>query len=159
VDAEDRRWWWAISRSRWWGILNFSFISFLFTTKQWLLPQVTAHIKLMINAITVQIRFLVSSTKYMPIPINQKEGDPPFAPMQIVVSTVSLRIYIYAQFISVYIYGLMDSHFWLISCIGWWCPCWIYIHARSTRQILKHHSKLYLHPFMLWWVTVVVMPF
>ncbi|KAG2645312.1 DNA-directed RNA polymerase III subunit rpc8-like [Panicum virgatum] len=33
-----------------------------------------------------EIRFLVSSTKYMPIPINQKEGDPPFAPMQIVGS-------------------------------------------------------------------------
>jgi hypothetical protein len=61
-------------------------------------PMVTAHAKLMINAITVQIRFLVSSTKYLPIPIKQKEDDPPFSPMQIVVSTV-------------YIHGLMDSHF------------------------------------------------
>ncbi|RLN34371.1 DNA-directed RNA polymerase III subunit rpc8 isoform X1 [Panicum miliaceum] len=33
-----------------------------------------------------EIRFLVSSTKYLPIPIEQKEGDPPFAPMQIVGS-------------------------------------------------------------------------
>ena len=118
------------------------------------------HAKLMINEITLQIRFLVSSTKYLPIPIKQKEGDPSFAPMQIVVSTVSWRIllYIYAQLSSVYIHGPMDSHFWLMSCIGWWCPYWIYIHA-LTRQILKHHFKLYLHPFMLWWVTAVVMLF
>ncbi|XP_066394829.1 DNA-directed RNA polymerase III subunit rpc8-like [Miscanthus floridulus] len=33
-----------------------------------------------------EIRFLVSSTKYPPIPIDQKEDDPPFAPMQIVGS-------------------------------------------------------------------------
>jgi len=46
--------------------------------------------KLVTNPNIVQIRFLVSSTKYPPIPIDQKEDDPPFAPMQIVVS-----IYIY----------------------------------------------------------------
>ncbi|XP_039792614.1 uncharacterized protein LOC120658406 isoform X1 [Panicum virgatum] len=33
-----------------------------------------------------EIRFLVSSTKYLPIPIKQKEDDPPFSPMQIVGS-------------------------------------------------------------------------
>ncbi|XP_021308199.1 DNA-directed RNA polymerase III subunit rpc8 isoform X2 [Sorghum bicolor] len=33
-----------------------------------------------------EIRFLVSSTKYPRIPIDQKEDDPPFAPMQIVGS-------------------------------------------------------------------------
>ncbi|WVZ65903.1 hypothetical protein U9M48_015193 [Paspalum notatum var. saurae] len=33
-----------------------------------------------------EIRFVVSSTKYPPIPIEQKEDEPPFAPMQIVGS-------------------------------------------------------------------------
>ncbi|KAL6639231.1 hypothetical protein ACP70R_022961 [Stipagrostis hirtigluma subsp. patula] len=33
-----------------------------------------------------EIRFLVSSIKYPPIPVEQKEDDPPFAPMQIVGS-------------------------------------------------------------------------
>jgi len=51
---------------------------------------VAAPTKLVTNPNIVQIRFLVSSTKYPPIPIDQKEDDPPFAPMQIVVS-----IYIY----------------------------------------------------------------
>uniref|UniRef100_A0A453RHL2 Uncharacterized protein n=1 Tax=Aegilops tauschii subsp. strangulata TaxID=200361 RepID=A0A453RHL2_AEGTS len=30
-----------------------------------------------------QIRFLASSIKYPPIPVEQKEDDKPFAPMQI----------------------------------------------------------------------------
>ncbi|TKW29657.1 hypothetical protein SEVIR_3G410832v4 [Setaria viridis] len=33
-----------------------------------------------------EIRFLVSGTKYPPIPIEQKADDPPFSPMQIVGS-------------------------------------------------------------------------
>ncbi|KAJ1290870.1 hypothetical protein BS78_02G276100 [Paspalum vaginatum] len=33
-----------------------------------------------------EIRFVVSSIKYPPIPIEQKEDEPPFAPMQIVGS-------------------------------------------------------------------------
>jgi hypothetical protein len=31
----------------------------------------------------MQIRFLVSSIKYPPIPVEQNEDDKPFAPMQI----------------------------------------------------------------------------
>lgn len=33
-----------------------------------------------------EIRFLVSSIKYPPIPVDQKEDDKPFAPMQIIGS-------------------------------------------------------------------------
>jgi DNA-directed RNA polymerase III subunit RPC8 len=38
----------------------------------------------------MQIRFSVSSIKYPSIPVEQQEDDPPFAPMQIVVSFIPM---------------------------------------------------------------------
>jgi DNA-directed RNA polymerase III subunit RPC8 len=87
----------------------FSSIVFLFIAKQILLPQITAHTKLMIYAITVQIRFLVSGTKYPPIPIEQKADDPPFSPMQIVVRTVSCIHIVHMPSLALFIF--MNDHF------------------------------------------------
>jgi hypothetical protein len=45
----------------------------------------------------MQIRFVVSSVKYPPIPVEQKEDGKPFAPMQINVC-VLVCLYTHAQF-------------------------------------------------------------
>jgi hypothetical protein len=62
----------------------------------------------------MQIRFVVSSVKYPPIPVEQKEDGKPFAPMQINVC-VLVCLYTHAQFTYVHDRSYMTSISKLVS--------------------------------------------